>query len=99
VPPRGRRSSVGDNKPGLVQSREADFLLVVVAVSTRPIAGVRSGFDFPLDQKRFWLLNEGCREAAERRGCEALSEETQDSASVPGGLNAERAFRLLIQST
>lgn len=81
-----------------VQSREADFVLVVVAVSTKPITGARSGLDFPLDQKRFWLLNEGCRAAAKRRGCDALSEETQDSMSVPGGLNNERAFRLLIQS-
>jgi hypothetical protein len=76
--------------------REDDFALVVVAVSVKPTRGPRSGHEFPLDQRRFTLLQEGCREAAERLGCDALSDEIRQSADVPGGLNNERAFGLLL---
>jgi hypothetical protein len=76
--------------------REDDMLAVYVAVSTRPVRGPRSGLEFPLTTERFLLIQEGIREALERRlGKEVLAGEWQDMSVFGGGPKNERAFVVL----
>jgi hypothetical protein len=78
--------------------REDGMLAVYVAVSTRPVTGPRSGLDFPLTPERFLLIQEGVREALERRlGKEVLAGEWQDMSVFGGGAKQERAFIVLTE--
>ncbi|MEA2275089.1 MAG: hypothetical protein QOC78_49 [Solirubrobacteraceae bacterium] len=78
---------------------EGDMTLVTVALSTEPVIGPRSRLAFPLTDRRFLLAQEGCRQAVERTGREALSEEIRDPTVIPGGLRNERAFGILFSTS
>lgn len=81
-----------------IATEDSSYIVVYVAVSTRPVRGPRSGLEFPLDQKRFTLLMEGVREACEARWqppslCDELFDRTQFPGPTAGD---ERAFVVLI---
>ena len=76
----------------VVLQHDNGMLGVYVAVSTRPVTGVRSGLPFPLTPERFLLIQEGVREAIQRKiGQDVVSGEWLDM-SVFGGGTEERAF-------
>lgn len=69
------------------------LVALFVAVSTIPIHGGRSGYEFALTQERFLLLAEAVRRAAEElEGPEALVEETHRLPPALADLHSVRAF-------
>jgi len=77
---------------------EDSVLGIYVAVSTRPIVGARSGLEFPLTQGRFLLVQEGVREAVERRTAGgAIAGDWPDLTKL-GGAHDERGFIVLTQA-
>jgi hypothetical protein len=76
------------------ESAKHGLVALYVAVSTRPVRGVRSGYDIPLTNERFLLLAEAVRQAAEEvERPEALVDEL---ARVPAILQADRGARAFV---
>lgn len=72
--------------------------LLWVAVSRKPIVGERSGLQFPLDDRRWWLLVERVRQSAQDLlGGDVLADEAFEFPS-PGGIRDERVFLLLSEN-
>jgi hypothetical protein len=96
---RSRRSAAGTlaGVPARLvwQDHDDGHVSLSVAISTDPVPGERSGFDFPLTQERFLLLAEAVRQATEKVfKPEVLKDELFD---FPGGIRNERAFSLLFE--
>lgn len=73
---------------------------VYVGVSTRPVAGPRSGLMFPLTDERFLLIQEGIRYALEQEiGGTVLAGLWPDPFKLPGGSQDERVFIVLCGSS
>jgi hypothetical protein len=79
-----------------VVEREDSMIGVYVGVSTRPVAGPRSGLMFPLTEERFLLIQEGVRHALEEEiGGTVLAGLWPDASKLPGGAVDERVFVVL----
>jgi hypothetical protein len=90
----GRASGTLAGVPAWSMWEERDALVALtVAISTIPVRGTRSGFEFQLTQERFLLLAEATRRAAEElEGPEVLVEEIFRLPRPLANLHNVRAF-------
>ena len=91
----GRSAGELANVPArLAWERDEDGAVTLhVAISTKPVKGPRSGYEFALTDERFYLFAEAVRQAAEDLyKPEVLAEPVWE---FPGGLREERAFVLV----